>query len=586
VGKERVKCPNATCKQAIRLGIVDGICPLTHASGHCKSVRMSFALRVVPLGGLGEVGMNCLVLQLDDSIIVVDCGVTFPDDEPGVDIIHPDFSYLLEHRAQVKAIVLTHGHEDHIGALPYLLADLRVPVYGPDYALALVRERLGEFEWEVEPELNTLPLRKPLWFGAFEVEAYRVTHSIPDSTGLVIRTALGTLVHSGDFKIDLDPPDGQHFDLAYLQQLGETGVRLLFSESTNVDVEGSSGREADVAPALAKHVAEAPERVVVSMFGSNVYRLAAVLRAAHAAHKHVLLLGRSLQTHARVAERLGLLPRPSPVFIAADAAQTMSRNRLVVIASGSQAEPQAALARLAQGSHQHLRLEPNDTVILSSRVIPGRERAIHALIDNLERRGVRVVQRFDDPKLHVSGHACRDEQRRLIELLRPQTFVPVHGTYHHLKRHAALARESGVAETFVIENGAVLELDATGARTAPGVTAGRVHLQAGTHLPEVVLRDRMLMAEVGIVVLTVYVDERGLLRLPVRVLTRGVVWEDEERDLLDELRMRIERACQELEVPRSDEALRDTACRAARRLLRDEVGFRPLTHCIVTRIPG
>jgi ribonuclease J len=544
---------------------------------------MPFALQVVPLGGLGEVGMNCLALELDDSIIIIDCGVTFPDDEPGVDIIHPNFSYLLERRERVLAVILTHGHEDHIGALPYLLADIDVPVYGPDYALALVRERLSEFDWERPPRLLPLRLHQPLSLGAFEVEAYRVTHSIPDSTGLVLRTRFGTLVHSGDFKIDLDPPDGEHFELDYLEQLGDAGVRMLFSDSTNVDVEGSSGRESDVAVALEWQIRDAPQRVIVSMFGSNVYRLAAVLRIAQAAHKHVLLLGRSLQTHARVAERLGLLPKPLPIYLPAELAQTMTRNRLVVIASGSQAEPQAALARLALGSHHQLRLEEHDTVVLSSRVIPGRERAIHTLIDNLERRGVRVVQRFDDPKLHVSGHACRDEQKKLIELLRPQTFVPVHGTYHHLKRHAALARDAGVPETFVIENGAVLELDDAGVRSAPSVTAGRVHMQAGTELPAVVLRDRMLMAEVGIVLMTLWVDDRGALLAPPRILTRGVVWEDEERDLLDDMRDRVERACEELPLPREDDALRDAACRAARRLLRDEVGFRPLTHCIVTR---
>jgi ribonuclease J len=547
---------------------------------------MSFALRVVPLGGLGEVGMNCLALELDDSIIIIDCGVTFPDDEPGVDIIHPDFSYLLERRSKVQAIVLTHGHEDHIGALPYLLADLQVPVYGPAYALALVRERLSEFEWESPPELRPLLPRERITLGAFEVEPYRVTHSIPDSLGFVIRTRIGTLVHSGDFKIDLNPPDGQHFDLAYLAELGQTGVRLLFSDSTNVDVEGSSGPESDVAGALTRQLTEARKRIVVSMFGSNVHRLGALLHAAHEAGKQVLLLGRAVQTHTRVAERLGLLPRPLPNFVSPETARTVARQDLLVIASGSQAEPQAALARLAQGTHHHLQLEPDDTVVLSSRVIPGRERAIHTLIDNLERRGVRVVQRFDDPKLHVSGHACRDEQRKLIELLRPQTFLPVHGTFHHLKRHAALARDAGVPETFVIENGGVLELEANSARVTEGVASGRVHLQAGTELPPVVLRDRMLMAEVGIVLVTLSVDERGALRSAPRLLTRGVVWEDAERDLLDELQSRVEQACRELDLPREDDALRDAAARTVRRFLRDEVGFRPLTHCVVTRMPG
>ncbi|HKP61223.1 MAG TPA: ribonuclease J [Polyangiales bacterium] len=544
---------------------------------------MSRALRIVPLGGLGEVGMNCMALELDDTIVVLDCGVTFPDHEPGVDLIHPNFSYLLAKRDRVKAIILTHGHEDHIGGLPYLLRDIDVPVYGPDYALGLVRERLSEFDWDRPPELVSVQPRQVLQLGAFTVEPYRVTHSIPDSTGLVFRSRVGTLVHSGDFKIDPAPVDGQPCDLPFLAQLGEEGVRVLFSDSTNVDVEGTSGSEAGVGVALAQHVQSGNARVVVSMFGSNIYRLAAALRCAVELGKTCLMLGRSLQTHLRVAERQGLLPRPLPVMIAPDMAQSVARDKLMVIASGSQAEPQAALSRLAYGTHNQLRLEPGDLVILSSRVIPGRERAIHSLIDALERSGVRVLQRFDDPKLHVSGHACRDEQRKLIELVRPQVFVPVHGTYHHLKRHAALARDTGVPETCVIENGAVLEVDEDAVRLAPTVESGRVHIQAGLELPAVVLRDRMLMAEVGIVMITLAVDARGALRARPRVLTRGVVWEDAERDLLEEVCGEAELAVNKLPLPCEDDALRDAACRAARRVFRDEVGFRPLTHCVVLR---
>jgi ribonuclease J len=285
----------------------------------------------------------------------------------------------------------------------------------------------------------------------------------------------------------------------------------------------------------------------------------------------------------RVAERLGLLPRPLPTFIAPDMAQAVPRDQLLVIASGSQAEPQAALARLAGGTHHHLRLERDDTVILSSRIIPGRERAIHTLIDNLERGGIRVLQRFDDAKLHVSGHACRDEQRTLIELVRPQTFVPVHGTFHHLKRHASLARDSGIADTVVIENGAVLELDEHTATIVGDVGAGRVHIQAGQELAPVVLRDRMLMAEVGIVLVTLVVDDDGALRARPRVLTRGVVWEDAERDLLEDVTVEVTLALEKLPLPAQDDTLRDVACRAARRVFRDEVGFRPLTHCVLLR---
>jgi ribonuclease J len=544
---------------------------------------MTGALRIVPLGGLGEVGMNCMALELDDTIVVVDCGVTFPDDERGVDLIHPDFSYLFDNRDRVKAVVLTHGHEDHIGALPYLLRELDVPVYGPEYALGLVRERLAEFDWQVPPNLLAIQPRQTLALGAFTVEPFRVTHSIPDSLGLVFRSRVGTLVHSGDFKIDPAPMDGEPCDLPFLAELGSEGVRVLFSDSTNVDVEGSSGAESTVVDAITHHVQNGRGRVVVSMFGSNIYRLSAVLSAGAALGKQTLLLGRSLLTHMRVADRQGLLPRPLPTLISPDMAQAVPRDKLLVIASGSQAEPQAALSRLATSSHNHLRLEADDTVILSSRVIPGRERAIHALIDNLERAGVNVLQRFDDPKLHVSGHACRDEQRRLIELVQPQTFVPVHGTFHHLKRHAALAREAGIADTHVIENGTVLELDHHSAQLAGRVGAGRVHIQAGQKLAGVVLRDRMLMAEVGIVLITLAVDVDGELRSRPRVLTRGVVWEDAERELLDDVSSEIELAVNKLPLPAEDDALRDAACRAARRVFRDEVGFRPLTHCVLLR---
>ncbi len=543
---------------------------------------MNSPLRIVPLGGLGEVGMNCLAVEYANTILVIDCGVTFPDSEPGVDIIHPEFAYLLEHRERVKAVLITHGHEDHIGALPYLLQDLDVPVYGPEYALALARERLAEFTFDKPPRLLPIKPRERLQLGDFEVEPYRVTHSIPDSTGLVLRSAAGTVVHSGDFKIDPAPPDEEYFDLDFVQAVGRDGVRLLLSDSTNVDVAGVAGGEASVAKALERHIKAAPQRIVVSMFGSNVHRLAAVLKLARDCGRHTLLLGRSLQTHARIAEKLGLLPKPLPTYISPEMAQAVPRGDLLVLATGSQAEARAALARIAAGTHHQLKLAPDDTVLLSARMIPGRERSVHAMVSDLERLGVRVVQRYDDPQLHVSGHACRDEQTQLIKLVQPRSFVPVHGTFHHLKRHAELARELGVPEVTVIENGAVLELDDDGMRVARHVESGRVHVQAGNELAEVVLRDRVLMSEVGLVMLTLDVDDAGALRGRPRILTRGVVWEDEERDLLDEVCAEVQRATDLLPLPTTDEALREVACRVARRMFRDELGFRPLTHCVVT----
>jgi ribonuclease J len=531
--------------------------------------------------------MNCLVVEAQDRLLVIDCGVTFPDHEPGVDIIHPDFDYLLERADKVQAIVLTHGHEDHIGALPYLLRDLEldIPVYGTPYALGLVQERLREADLARPPRLFETRPRAPLSLGPFEVTPFRVTHSIPDATGLILRAAGSTVVHSGDFKIDHAPLDGEHFDEALLAEAGERGVRLLLSDSTNVEVAGSAGSEGPVAAAIEARMAAVQGRVVVCMFASNVHRLGAVLQSARKLGRRVLLLGRSLQTHARLAQALDMLQDGADLLIPEQAAETIARSELLVIATGSQGEATAALRRLANSSHRALKLEPGDEVILSSRVIPGRERLVYGTIDALERRGVRVWTRRDEPALHVSGHACRDEQRRMIELIRPRGFIPVHGALVHLQRHAALARAAGVPETLVVENGAVVEVDPVGMRVTGQIETGRVHIQHGSEISSDVLRDRTRMAEGGIVIVVVGLDADNRLSQPPEVIARGVTDELDLSDLglLEEAQLGVSRALRTLESTADVETVQQTAARAARRVFRDALGWRPAVHTVVHR---
>jgi ribonuclease J len=521
---------------------------------------------------------------------VIDCGVTFPDHEPGIDIIHPDFDYLLERAEQVEGVVLTHGHEDHIGALPYLLRDLEraIPIHGPPYALGLVQERLREADLGIEPRLTPTRPRERFNLGPFDITPFRVTHSIPDSTGLVVRVPGATIVHTGDFKIEEDPLDGENFDAELLAQVGDEGVRLLLSDSTNSEVDGCAGGERPVVAALEARIAEAEGRVVVCMFASNIPRLGAVLETARRLGRRVLLLGRSLQTHARLAQSLGRLPDGGELLVNEQLASELPRSKLLVVATGSQGEASAALRRLAQGSHRSLTLEAGDEVIMSSRVIPGRERQVQETLDALERRGVRVCTRRDDAKLHVSGHACKDEQRRMLELTRPRAFIPVHGTRVHLQRHATLAHSLGVPETLVVENGAVVEVDPLGMRIATEVETGRVHIQHGNEITGDVLRDRTRMAEGGLAIVVVVLDHDNRLMQPPEVIARGVADDLDLSDLglLEDAQTGAARALRTLDRDADTETVQLTAARAVRRVFRDALGFRPVVHTVVHRKPS
>jgi len=550
---------------------------------------MAGAVQVIPLGGLGEIGMNALALVSDGEAIVIDCGVTFDDRGIGVDVVHPDFSALEAFR--VRAVVLTHGHEDHIGALPYFLRHFDVPVWGPPYALGLVRERLAEHEVLRWAKLFETTPRAPFEVGPFRIEPVRVTHSIADATALAIRTGAGMVVHTGDFKFDEDPVDGEAFDEARLRAIGDDGVALLMSDSTNIDARGpSAGGERGVGDAMRAIVESATGAVVVAMFASNVHRLKMLGEIARATHRRIVVLGRSVQTHAKVAHATGYLDWPGDITWPMDRIGELPRDRILGVATGTQGEARAALARLAHGEHSAIALAPGDTVILSSRVIPGHEPEVYALMGDLLRRGVHLRTWISDRDVHVSGHAHAGEQRRMIDLVRPRAFMPLHGTLHHLHRHAELARTSGIANVTILEDGDVGILDEHGLRKEGRVQTGRVHRWAGREVAASVLKERTVIAQEGVAMVVVPVDARGDVAGDVTIATRGVVDGEASEALLASAKVDAVAAVRELPkhggVRRDDAVIAEAVRLAVRRVLSRALGFKPVTVVQVVRVAG
>ena len=497
------------------------------------------ALRVIPLGGLGEIGLNVLVLEYGEAAIAVDCGVMFPDERMlGIDVAIPDLGYVRGLGERFQAIVLTHAHEDHIGALPYALAERAVPVYGTPLTLGFVRERLRERGLSA-PLLSygTEPCR----IGPFVVEPIAMTHSIPDSVGLAIRTPVGTVVHTGDFKIDQTPLDGRLPDLVRLGELGAEGVLLLLSDSTNVEQAGVTPSERCVGAELETIFRRSTGRILVTTFSSHIHRMQQVIDLAVRFRRRVAFVGRSLGVHAAVARDLGHLAVPDGALVDPGAARDLPRDQVVLITAGSQAEAASALVRIAMDAHKQVTLDPGDVVILSSRIIPGNERAISSLVNHLYRRGA-VVHYGRTSAVHVSGHASQEELKLVMNLVRPRHFVPVHGEYRHLVRHNRLAMEVGIpAEScHLLENGDVLELDAAGgARRAERVTAGRVFVD-GKGIGDVedeVLRDRRHLSEDGLVLAVLAIAQQsGEIVAGPDLISRGVMGEEASPDILERAR--------------------------------------------------
>lgn len=501
-------------------------------------------LQVIPLGGLGEFGMNCLALRYGDDIVVVDAGMMFPEDGlPGIDLITPDFTYLLENRQYVRGLILTHGHEDHIGAVPFLLAQINLPVYGTPFTLALVARRMEEHDLAEPVRMHTVQPGDVLELGPFRIEFVHVTHSIVQATALAITTPLGIVVHSGDFKVDPTPPDNRLFDLHTLAEYGKRGVLLLLSDSTNADRPGYTESEQATRPRLEDVFHRAERRVVISCFSSSIHRIQQIVDLAAESGRKLAFLGRSMVTVTEIAHSLGLLRLPDGLLLRPQEIMQLPPHKVAVAISGSQGEPVSALARVAVNNHRHLAIQPGDTVVLSSRIIPGNEKAIYRMMNHLARQGADVIYGPMHPPVHVSGHASAEELRLLLNLIRPRYFVPLHGEYRQLAKHAALAshlREAGLEQAFVLEAGETLEIDRWGARKGERVSVGRVCIDSGAVdeiVEDVVIRDRRHLAEEGIVLPVIAIDKRtGKLEGAPEIVTRGFALPEGGSEIFEQAR--------------------------------------------------
>ena len=492
-------------------------------------------LKIIPLGGLGEFGMNCMALRWQDDIIVIDAGLMFPEEELlGVDIVVPDISYLTENRNKVRAILLTHGHEDHIGGLPWILSELNVPVYGTEFTLAYVEGKLEEHRLLDDADLIEMLPGKRFTLGPFSIMPIRVTHSLVDCVALAIHTPVGVVLHTGDFKIDLSPPDGKAFDLHAFAELGKQGVLCLLQDSTNVDRPGYTPSERAVRPRLDEIFTQAKKKLFFSCFSSSIHRIRLAMELAHHHGRKIAVIGRSMDNSTEIAQDLGYLDVPQGLIINPGQIKEMPANKVCVLITGTQGEPMSALSRAAVANHKFARIDAGDTVLLSSRVIPGNEKSIYRMIDHLERRDAHVIH--DDGTaglIHVSGHASQEELRLMINLVRPKFFIPIHGDYRHLKRHAELAGSMGVVEkTMLLEDGDVLELDKNSATKTGKVTVGRVCIDSGGTSTDVVedlvIKDRRHLSEDGIVLPIIAINKRtGKVENTPEIVIRGMAIDEE-----------------------------------------------------------
>jgi ribonuclease J len=540
-------------------------------------------LRIVPLGGLGEIGLNLMVVSYGDAAIAIDCGVMFPDKEMlGVDLVIPDITYLKAVGPSFRAIFLTHGHEDHIGALPYVLREHNVPVYGTPMTLGLVRAKLDEHGLLEDAVLRDLPLRDPVGVGPFAVEALHVTHSIVDAVALAIRTPAGTIVHTGDFKIDQTPLDGVVCDLPRFAELGASGVLALLSDSTNVERAGFTSSEREVGGYLERLFRESRGRCFVATFASHIHRIQQVLDVSQRLGRRVALVGRSLVSNVAIATELGRLRPPPGVLVDVAAARTIPAAELTVLATGSQGEPLSALARIALDDHRQISAGPGDLIVFSSRVIPGNERAIGNLINHFYRRGAEVVTQ-DVARCHVSGHASAEELKLMLALTKPRHFVPIHGEFRHLAKHCTVAKDAGVRapDCFLLEDGHVLDVSPHHARRADPVTAGRVFVDGKGvgDVGDVVLRDRRHLSADGLVlaILAVHHQTGDIISGP-ELVSRGVFVEDAHAEHVQQARSVVLEALAGINSEsRTDPVeVKEEVRKALRRYFKQALGRRPV----------
>ena len=495
-------------------------------------------IKIIPLGGCKEIGKNCTLFEYKNEIVIIDCGVMFPDSGMyGIDLVIPDMSYLFKNMKKVKAILLTHGHEDHIGAIPYLIRVVNVPIYGTKFTLGLVKNRLEEHGLLESVTLNEVDYRSPYKVGSFEIEMIRTTHSIADSAAILLTTPLGKILHTGDFKIDLSPIDGKKFDFYKFAELGEKGLLLLLSDSTNIEKEGHTYPERGIYPALRDTFRKTKGRIFVATFASNVHRIQIIFDIAKEFNKKVALSGRSMVKNIEIANELGYLKYSKEQLLSMEDLRDIPRNQTILITTGTQGEPMSALSLLAHEKHKWMMIEKGDTVIISASVIPGNERGVSKIINNLLRVGAHVIyEGFED--VHASGHGYREELKTMISLVKPKFFIPVHGEHRQLIRHAKVANEIGIPESGieVVENGDIIELTPYSISKTGNIDCQQVFVD-GKGVGDVgskVIQDRQALSEDGIVVVIVSMHgENGQMVYKPEIISRGFVYIKEASEMID-----------------------------------------------------
>ncbi len=549
-------------------------------------------IRILPLGGLGEIGLNMMAIEHQGSILLIDCGLMFPESYMhGIDLVLPDINILQERTADIRGLLLTHGHEDHIGAVPFLIEQLGFPpIYATPLTIGLLRGKLAEHDLERRVTCHRVELRQEIDLGPFRVEFFRAAHSIVDGAGISINTDSGRIVHSGDFKLDPTPVDGEQTDTERLRQYGDDGVLLLLSDSTNIEREGHTRSEKEVGEAFANIIPECRGQVMVATFSSNIHRIQQIADAAVASNRKMLINGRSMVSNIAIARQLGYLKIPDDLLIDLRDYPNLPRHRLLVLTTGSQGEPLSALSRIAMDEHKQIDLQSGDTVILSSKFIPGNEKAISEMINHIYRRGAEVHYETTS-EIHVSGHAAREELREMLQLTRPKNFIPIHGEYRHLVKHAELARQTGLnaERVFVLENGVPLILSAEKAAVGERFESGRIFVD-GKGVGDVgfmELRDRSHLAHHGMVVVLLALNQKsGKIIYGPELMTRGFLIEEEHHDFLEQARQAVIDMIQEhnLETLGDWEELRVEVRKTLRRFFNRSIERRPMILPVILEL--
>ncbi len=551
---------------------------------------MENRLSVIPLGGVEEIGLNMTVFEYNDDIVVVDAGLMFPDEDTlGVDFIIPDFSYLINNREKVKAVVLTHGHEDHTGALPFLLKEIDVPVYGTPLTLGLVREKLREHSLENAELIPVMP-RDVVNIGAFTIEFVRVTHSIVDGVGLGITTPVGLVVHTGDFKLDPTPVDGQLMDFRRFSEYGERGTLLLLSDSTNAEKGGFTYSEKEVRRAFEDIFSGTKGRIIIATFASNIHRIQQAIDVAIKYERKVILSGKSIVSNAQIALSLGYLKIPHETWLRLEDLKNLEDHEVVIITTGSQGEPMSVLSRIATDEHKLIKIKDGDTVILSAKMIPGNERSIGKIINHLFRRGANVIYEKVS-EVHVSGHASKEELKLMLNLIKPRYFMPVHGEYRHLVYHSMLAKKMDIPKEniFILKNGDIIEISDKEARKNGSINSGRIFIDGKGmgDVGEMVLRDRLRLAHDGIVLILLSIEKlTGNIISGPEIISRGFVFEDASQEIINNVRDLLSNTIKGLEQEVvSDSSLLKAKLRSTlKKYLRDKMDRRPMIMPIIIEV--